>query len=223
MAHVVDGLLVHERPHERARCERIADRLTRPRLKPPRTEAVKNDHLAATQDGPLRPLIVKILRLVIAVPQLAAVVGGVSVVAFFCLAVHYARILSGTDADTRQAYDRLRENLVTGGAFDFLHNVALPDGQGGSLHFDFLLLTARGCVILDMRNVVGHIFGGDQMNEWTVIAGARRSTFQNPQGALYDRVAAVKAVASRVISGGAAKYSEPNIVPSRPKPVMISS
>jgi hypothetical protein len=46
--------------------------------------------------------------------------------------------------------------------------------------------------------VKGNIFGGDQMAEWTVMDGARRFTFTNPQSALYDRVAAVKAVAGDV-------------------------
>jgi hypothetical protein len=36
------------------------------------------------------------------------------------------------------------------------------------------------------------------MAEWTVIDGARRFTFTNPQSALYDRIAAVKAIAGEV-------------------------
>ena len=44
----------------------------------------------------------------------------------------------------------------------------------------------------------GNIFGGDQMAEWTVMDGPRRFTFTNPQSALYDRIAAVKAVAGEV-------------------------
>jgi hypothetical protein len=63
---------------------------------------------------------------------------------------------------------------------------------------DFLLLTLRGVVVIDLRNVKGNIFGGDQMAEWTVMDGARRFTFTNPQGALYDRIAAVKAIAGDV-------------------------
>jgi hypothetical protein len=46
--------------------------------------------------------------------------------------------------------------------------------------------------------VKGNIFGGDQMAEWTVMDGPRRFTFTNPQSALYDRIAAVKAVAGDV-------------------------
>ena len=63
---------------------------------------------------------------------------------------------------------------------------------------DFLLLTMRGIVVIDLRDVKGNIFGGDQMAEWTVMDGAQRFTFTNPQSALYDRIAAVKAVAGDV-------------------------
>lgn len=84
---------------------------------------------------------------------------------------------------------------VTGGAADHLANALVPDGMGGGFHVDYLLLTLRGVVVVDLRDVRGNIFGGDQMAEWTVMDGAQRFTFTNPQGALYDRIAAVKAVA----------------------------
>ncbi|MFT3904978.1 MAG: nuclease-related domain-containing protein [Steroidobacteraceae bacterium] len=85
---------------------------------------------------------------------------------------------------------------ITDCGFENLREVLLPDGQGGWLHFDFLLLTARGVVVVDLRDVAGNIFGGDQMTEWTVMHRARRYTFQNPQSGLYDRLAAVRAIAS---------------------------
>ena len=87
---------------------------------------------------------------------------------------------------------------VTGGAADHLINALVPDGMGGGFHVDFLLLTMRGVVVIDLRDVRGNIFGGDQMAEWTVMDGPRRFTFINPQSALYDRIAAVKAVAGDV-------------------------
>jgi len=46
--------------------------------------------------------------------------------------------------------------------------------------------------VIDLRNLRGNIFGGDQMTDWTVMSGSVRTTFQNPQHALYDRVAAVR-------------------------------
>jgi Nuclease-related domain len=93
---------------------------------------------------------------------------------------------------------RLLRTAVTGGAADHLSNALVPDGMGGGFHVDFLLLTMRGVVVIDLRDVRGNIFGGDQMADWTVMDGARRFTFTNPQSALYDRIAAVKAVTGDV-------------------------
>jgi hypothetical protein len=85
---------------------------------------------------------------------------------------------------------------ITGTGFEHMHNVLVPDGQGSKLHIDFLLLTARGIVVIDLRDVLGNIFGGDQMTEWTVMHHARRFTFTNPQPALYDRIAAIRSLAA---------------------------
>jgi hypothetical protein len=78
-------------------------------------------------------------------------------------------------------------------AYEAAHQVLVPDGMGGFIHVDHLLFTPRGILVLDTRRVAGLIFGGDQMSDWTVI-GRRRFTFDNPQPALYDRIAAVKAL-----------------------------
>jgi hypothetical protein len=84
---------------------------------------------------------------------------------------------------------------ITAGSADHIANCLVPDGMGGGFHIDFLLLTAQGVVVIDLRDIRGNIFGGDQMAEWTVMDGAHRFTFTNPQSTLYDRIAAVKAVA----------------------------
>jgi hypothetical protein len=89
---------------------------------------------------------------------------------------------------------RLHQGIVSVGT-EYLHNVLVPDGMGAAMHVDYLLLTSRGVVVIDLRDMRGNIFGGDQMTEWTVMSGASRSTFQNPQHALYDRVAAVRTLA----------------------------
>jgi hypothetical protein len=91
--------------------------------------------------------------------------------------------------------DARRVARVTAGAADFLRNVLVPDGNGGVFHLDFVLLTSRGIVVIDMRDILGIVFGGDQMTDWTLMTGARRTTFANPQSGLYDRIASVKALA----------------------------
>jgi hypothetical protein len=70
-------------------------------------------------------------------------------------------------------------------AFGAAHQVLVPDGMGGFIHIDHLLLTARGVVVLDTRRVQGLIFGGDQMSNWTVLGRGQRHTFDNPQPSLY--------------------------------------
>jgi hypothetical protein len=90
--------------------------------------------------------------------------------------------------------DARRVARVTSGAADYLRNVLVPDGNGGDYHLDFVLLTSRGVVIIDMRDLTGNVFGGDQMTDWTLMDGPRRRTFVNPQSGLYDRIASVRAI-----------------------------
>jgi Nuclease-related domain len=87
------------------------------------------------------------------------------------------------------------------------HQVLVPDGMGGFIHIDHVLLTPRGVLVLDTRRVAGLIFGGDQMSEWTVMGRGYRYTFDNPQPALYDRIAAVKAIVGDVPVEGRLLFS----------------
>ena len=87
------------------------------------------------------------------------------------------------------------------------HQVLVPDGMGGFIHIDHILLTPRGILVLDTRRVAGLIFGGDQMSDWTVMGRGHRYTFDNPQPALYDRIAAVKAIVGDVPVEGRLLFS----------------
>lgn len=97
----------------------------------------------------------------------------------------------------RRARRRLVLAIASTG-FEHLEDVLVPDGNGSTYHVDFLVLTARGILVVDLRDVAGNIFGGDQMTDWTVMDGSLRHTFVNPQGGLYDRIAAVKALSGEV-------------------------
>lgn len=97
----------------------------------------------------------------------------------------------------RRARRRL-VHAITSTGFEHLQDVLVPDGSGSTYHVDFLVLTPRGILVVDLRDVAGNVFGGDQMTDWTVMNGPARHTFPNPQGALYDRVAAVKAISGQV-------------------------
>jgi len=120
--------------------------------------------------------------------QLALIVIGTVAVALLAFFGGRAWVLRMRDAR--------RVARVTAGSADYLRNVLVPDGNGGDYHLDFVLLTSRGVVIIDMRDFVGIVFGGDQMTAWTLMSGPSRTTFVNPQAGLYDRIASVKAIAT---------------------------
>jgi len=77
-------------------------------------------------------------------------------------------------------------------------DIVIPDGDEGQIHVEYALLTSKGIVIIDVKDVSGHIFGSDAMDNWTVLAKQRRFTFVNPQYALYDRIAAIKRLVTDV-------------------------
>src|ERR1700761_8418475 len=107
-------------------------------------------------------------------------------------------------------------------AFEAAHQVLVPDGMGGFIHIDHVLMTPRGVLVLDTRRVAGLIFGGDQMSEWTVMGRTSRYTFDNPQPALYDRVAAVKALVHEVPVEGRLLFSSTGkFTKGMPKYVMM--
>ena len=107
-------------------------------------------------------------------------------------------------------------------AYEFLADVLITDGMDGFFHFDFLLLTQRGILVLDLREIPGVIFGGDQMDEWTVMTRRRRFTFANPQGPLLDRIAAIKQLAGETpVEGRIAFTSRSKFPKGRPKSVLM--
>ena len=81
---------------------------------------------------------------------------------------------------------------LTRAANDIMINFLLPDGDGSEIHMEYALLTPRGVIIIEVRDVEGHIFGSDAMEEWTVLSNQERFTFSNPLHGLYDRMAAVR-------------------------------
>jgi hypothetical protein len=107
-------------------------------------------------------------------------------------------------------------------AIDRLQNVLVPDGMGGQIQIEHLLLTANGLVVIDVKEFEGTIFAGDRMAEWTVISRRGRFTFPNPIGTLYDRVAALKQIVRDVPVVGFVLFgSGADFTKGRPKDVVL--
>jgi hypothetical protein len=98
----------------------------------------------------------------------------------------------------RRGGDRSLSALFSAIAFERIDGLVVPNADDGEIQIDHLLLTANGLLIVDVKHVVGTVFGSDKMQDWTVINEERRFTFVNPQPALYDRIAAIRAIVSQV-------------------------
>lgn len=86
------------------------------------------------------------------------------------------------------------DNVISSVAYDELRNVLLPTGAGEQIHVNYLLLTQRGLLVIDLFDVAGMVFAGAKMEQWSVFGPKRHFTFSNPLPMLYDRVAAVRHV-----------------------------
>ena len=93
--------------------------------------------------------------------------------------------------------DRL-QRILDDISYDRVDGILVPNGDDGEIQIDHLLLTARGLLIVDIKDVSGTVFGSDKMEQWTVISDQHRFTFSNPQPALYDRIAAVRHIVRQV-------------------------
>ncbi len=74
-----------------------------------------------------------------------------------------------------------------------MRDVLLPDGVGGFVPVDALLLRDNLLYVLDIYDLEGAIFGADKMDVWTAM-GRHRYQFKNPLRPMHDQVAAVKLV-----------------------------
>ena len=114
------------------------------------------------------------------------------------------------------------EKVLADISFDRIDDLVIPSADEGEILVDYLLLTTNGLLVLDVKDVQGTVFGGDKLQDWTVIADDRRFTFANPQPALYDRIAAVRQivrqvpVAGRILFLDGAEFTKgvPNLVVS---------
>ena len=94
------------------------------------------------------------------------------------------------------------ENALAAIGFDHVEELVIPSADEGEIQVDKLILTSKGLLILEIKDVQGTVFGSDKMQDWTVIAADRRYTFPNPQPALYDRIAAVRQIVRQVPVAG---------------------
>ena len=93
---------------------------------------------------------------------------------------------------SRRRTRRLLHKTIRAISHDYIENVVVPDGLDGKIQIDYLLLTARGLLILDAKDVGGVVFAGTALERWAVIDGAQQYKINNPIGPSLARVIAIK-------------------------------
>jgi hypothetical protein len=94
---------------------------------------------------------------------------------------------------------RAIDNVISSVAFEELRNVLLPAGIGEQVHVNYLLLTEKGLLVIDLFDVLGVVFAGEKMENWSVFGPKRHFTFANPLAMLHDRVAALRHLAGESV------------------------
>ena len=87
---------------------------------------------------------------------------------------------------------RAIDNVISSVAYDELRNVLLPTGSGDQIHVNYLLLTQKGLLLIDLFDTHGMVFAGEKMAQWSIFGPKRHFMIANPLPMLYDRVAAVR-------------------------------
>ena len=62
----------------------------------------------------------------------------------------------------------------------FMRDLIIPDGVGGTVQTDFLVLLRGGVLALDVKNYRGALFGAENAPLWSQMVRARSFKFTNP-------------------------------------------
>jgi len=75
-----------------------------------------------------------------------------------------------------------------------LRNLQLPDGTGGVVTIDYVLLCRDSLCVVGIKRYHGLIFGGPKMDQWTQVIRRVSYKFPNPDGYLQRQINAVQAL-----------------------------
>lgn len=81
--------------------------------------------------------------------------------------------------EKRQQKRRL-EHILSPLSLDEVNTIIIPDGIGGLIEIDKLILTEHGLLLIETYPMSGHLFGSDTIDQWTQIIDGRSFKFANP-------------------------------------------
>jgi hypothetical protein len=89
-----------------------------------------------------------------------------------------------------------------------MRDVSLPDGIGGEINIDFLVLASDAILVIGVKRYDGMIFGSANTDEWTQTINSRSYRFQNPDVYLAQQISAVRTLAPKAPVKGLHLFSD---------------
>lgn len=97
-----------------------------------------------------------------------------SVLLFITVIVWLVRYFRNTSQDRRI------EHIVKVESESYAKNIVISDGMYGYLFADYLILMKGNIIALDVHDLEGYIFGGDQIDQWAQVINSKSNKFKNP-------------------------------------------
>ena len=83
-----------------------------------------------------------------------------------------------------------------------MENIHLPDGVGGEVTIEYLLLGRDAILVIGVMRFEGLIFGSPHIDQWTQVINRRSYKFDNPDHNLKRQISAVRLIAPDVKVSG---------------------
>ena len=94
-----------------------------------------------------------------------------------------------------------------------IRNATLPDGMGGEINIDYLVLTTEAILVVGVKRYDGMIFGSANTDEWTQTVNTRSYRFPNPDIYLAQQISAIRSIAARVPVKGLHRFTDTAMFP----------
>jgi hypothetical protein len=98
--------------------------------------------------------------------------------------------------------DRLIKKVIGRLGVYSMKNIHLPDGTGGEVTIEHLLLGRDAIIVVGVMRFEGLIFGSPHTDQWTQVINRRSYKFDNPDHKLQDQINAVRLIAPGVEVNG---------------------
>jgi hypothetical protein len=89
-----------------------------------------------------------------------------------------------------------------------MRDVNLPDGMGGMINIDFLVLADDAIRVIGVKRYDGMIFGSANTDEWTQTVNSRSYRFPNPDVYLAQQLSAVRSIVGKLPVEGLHLFSD---------------